>query len=132
MFLTISRIGFDSSNLKCETNHKLQRHLVISTTKKSKEINIYIYIHHDFFGGGKVPIWCHCLVKIISTTILQIKFNILIFQVKFPIASSMQLDASGLRTAATSFYYFWIATSPVENSGPEFPINKQFMNLWKF
>jgi hypothetical protein len=44
----------------------------------------------------------------------------------------MQLDASGLRTAATSFYYFWIATSPVENSGPEFPINKQFMNLWKF
>ncbi len=79
-----------------------------------------------------MPIWCHCLVKIISTTILQIKFNILIFQVKFPIASSMQLDASGLRTAATSFYYFWIATSPVENSGPEFPINKQFMNLWKF
>jgi hypothetical protein len=34
----------------------------------------------------------------------------------------MQLDALGLRTAATSFYYFWIATSPVENSGPEFPI----------
>jgi hypothetical protein len=52
----------------------------------------------------------------------KIKFNILIFQVKFLIASSMQLDALGLRTAATSFYYFWIATSPVENSGPEFPI----------
>ncbi len=103
----------------------MQRNLVISTTKKSKEINYaYIYIYHDFFGGGKVPIWCHRLVKIISTTILQIKFNILIFQVKFPIASSMQLDASGLRTAATSFYYFRIATSPVENSGPEFPIKK--------